>query len=153
MFFGFVQVHVNEWLLVILPNPIPKLQHAPLPPKCCESRSMPQLLIFLLFSPQIHIWIYQGAWECAIKNHGFTLNNQPCCMTSTWLDNLLISKLIQVNIYDSYYNVIILKIISSKVIFTLRCINLIFIWEMLVSTLYDCRNWWLYLFKIRNWIF
>ncbi len=61
--FSFVQVRVSDWLLVILPSFIPKLQHAPLPPKCCEQRSMPKLLTLLLFSPQIHIWIYQGAWE------------------------------------------------------------------------------------------
>jgi hypothetical protein len=38
-------------LLVTLPNPISKFWHAPLPPKCCEPRNMPQLLILLLFSP------------------------------------------------------------------------------------------------------
>jgi hypothetical protein len=32
-------------LLVNLPNPIPKLQHALLPSKCCEPRSVPQLPI------------------------------------------------------------------------------------------------------------
>jgi hypothetical protein len=37
-------------LLVNLPNPIPELQHALLPPKCYESGSAPQLLL-LLFSP------------------------------------------------------------------------------------------------------
>ncbi len=38
-------------LLVILPSPIPKLQHTLLPPKCCKPRSAPQLLLFSLFSP------------------------------------------------------------------------------------------------------
>jgi hypothetical protein len=36
----FVQVCVSDWSLVILPSPIPELQHAPLPPKCCKSRSV-----------------------------------------------------------------------------------------------------------------
>jgi len=60
----FVQVCVSEWLLVILPSPIPKFQHTPLPPKCCKPGSVPQLLMFSLFSHHIHIWIYQGTWEC-----------------------------------------------------------------------------------------
>jgi hypothetical protein len=63
LLFGFVQVRVSDWLLIILPSLIPKLQRAPLPPKCCELGSMPQFLIFSLFSPQTHIWIYQGTWE------------------------------------------------------------------------------------------
>ncbi len=56
----------SEWvnkLLVILPNSILELQHAPLPPKCCELKNMPWLLVFSLFSLQIHIWIYPRAWE------------------------------------------------------------------------------------------
>jgi hypothetical protein len=35
-------------LLVNLPNPIPKLQHAPLPPKCYELESVPQLFLLPL---------------------------------------------------------------------------------------------------------
>ncbi len=54
---------IND-MLVICINPIPKLQHAPLPPKCCESRSIPQLLVLPLFSPWIHNRVYQGAWMC-----------------------------------------------------------------------------------------
>jgi len=38
-------------LLVNLSNPILEFQHTFLPPKCCEPRSMPQLLLLLLFSP------------------------------------------------------------------------------------------------------
>jgi hypothetical protein len=38
-------------LLVNLPNPIPKLKQTPLPPKCYEPRSVPQLLFLALFSP------------------------------------------------------------------------------------------------------
>ncbi len=59
----FMQVHVNDSLLVILPSLIPKVQHAPLLPKCCEPRNVPQFLTILLITPQTHIWIYQGAWE------------------------------------------------------------------------------------------
>jgi hypothetical protein len=51
LLFGFVQVRVSEWLLVIFLNRILELQHAPLPPKCCEPRNVPQLLTFPLFSP------------------------------------------------------------------------------------------------------
>ncbi len=50
-------------LLVNLLSPIPELQHTPLPPKWCKLRSVRQLLILSLFSPQTHIWVYQGAWE------------------------------------------------------------------------------------------
>jgi hypothetical protein len=46
----FVQIRVSEWFLVILPSPIPELQHALLPPKCYKLMSMPQLLTFSLFS-------------------------------------------------------------------------------------------------------
>ncbi len=38
-------------LLVNLPSPISKLQHAPLPSKCYEPRSAPQLLLIPLSSP------------------------------------------------------------------------------------------------------
>jgi hypothetical protein len=38
-------------LLVNLPGPIPKLQHAPLPSKCYEPKSTHQLLLFALSSP------------------------------------------------------------------------------------------------------
>jgi len=38
-------------LLVNLPNPIPELQDALLPPKCCEPRSEPQLLFLSMSSP------------------------------------------------------------------------------------------------------
>jgi hypothetical protein len=48
---------VNK-LLVILPSPILELQHTPLPPKCCEPRSVPQILALFLFSLQTHIWVY-----------------------------------------------------------------------------------------------
>jgi hypothetical protein len=57
----FVQVRVSDWLLIILPSFIPELQHAPLPAKCYEPGSMPQLLTLPLFSFQTHISVYQGA--------------------------------------------------------------------------------------------
>ncbi len=59
----FMHVCVSDWLLVILPSLISKLQHAPLPPKCYEPGNMPQLLILSMSSFHTHIWIYQGAWE------------------------------------------------------------------------------------------
>ncbi len=47
-----VQVRVNNWLAChFVLVPIPELQHTHVPPKCCEPRSAPQLLILLLFSP------------------------------------------------------------------------------------------------------
>jgi hypothetical protein len=59
----FVYVHVNNQCLSFFLVPILELQHALLPPKRCERGSAPQLLTFSLFSPQTHIWVYQGAWE------------------------------------------------------------------------------------------
>jgi hypothetical protein len=56
----FVQVHVHNWCLSFFLIPISGLQHAPLPPKCCEPGTMPQLFTLPLFSPQTHIWVYQG---------------------------------------------------------------------------------------------
>jgi hypothetical protein len=41
-------------VLVILPSPISELHHAPLPPKCCEPMSMPQLFALSLVSLQTH---------------------------------------------------------------------------------------------------
>ncbi len=37
-------------MLVILPSPISKLQHAPLPPKCYKPKSVPRLLALPMFS-------------------------------------------------------------------------------------------------------
>ncbi len=45
-----MQICVTNWLFVILPSPIPELQHALLPLKCCKSVNAPQLLILPLFS-------------------------------------------------------------------------------------------------------
>ncbi len=51
LLFGLCRfVWVSE-VLVNLPNPISEFQHAPLPPKCYEPRSMPQLLLLPLSSP------------------------------------------------------------------------------------------------------
>ncbi len=51
----FVQIRVNDEVFVNISGPIPKLQHAPLPPKCYEPRSVPQLFAPPLFSLQTHI--------------------------------------------------------------------------------------------------
>ncbi len=48
---------VSDWLLIILLSFMSELQHTPLPPKCCEPGSVPQLFILSLFSLQTHIWI------------------------------------------------------------------------------------------------
>jgi hypothetical protein len=58
-------VSLCEWVNAChVLSPTSELQHAPLPPKYCEPKNMPQLLVFPLFSLQIHAWVYQGAWEC-----------------------------------------------------------------------------------------
>ncbi len=46
----FVQIHVSSWCLSLFLFPIPELQHTPLPPKCYEPRSVPQLLLLPLSS-------------------------------------------------------------------------------------------------------
>jgi hypothetical protein len=51
---------VNE-LLVNLLNLILEIQHAPLPLKCYEPKSMPQLLLLSLSSPLDLQWIHRGA--------------------------------------------------------------------------------------------
>jgi len=44
LLFGFCRsVWVSE-MLVNIPSPIPKLQHAPLPPKCCEPTPSPSIV-------------------------------------------------------------------------------------------------------------
>jgi hypothetical protein len=51
----------SEWmnkLLVFLPSPIPELQHALLPSKCCKPRSVPRFFTLPMFSFQTHIWVY-----------------------------------------------------------------------------------------------
>ncbi len=70
----FVQVHVNKWCLSLFLVPILELQHALLPPKCCEPRTVPQLLTLLMFSPQTHIWVYQGAWDRVSAYQGSLFN-------------------------------------------------------------------------------
>jgi hypothetical protein len=62
LLFGLCKLMWVIELLVNLPSPILELQHAPLPPKCYESGSAPQLLL-LPFC--IHFWthnyVHQGA--------------------------------------------------------------------------------------------
>jgi hypothetical protein len=36
-------------MLVILLSPIPELQHAPLPPKCCEPKNVPPFFALSMF--------------------------------------------------------------------------------------------------------
>jgi hypothetical protein len=56
-------------LLVILPSPIPKLQHTPLPPpKCCEPRSMPQLDSFVVFTLDSHLSLSRSLGARQIKS-------------------------------------------------------------------------------------
>jgi hypothetical protein len=53
----------SVWIIDSLVTvPISKLQHAFLPPKCCESGTIPQLFILSLFSPWTCSWIHQRAW-------------------------------------------------------------------------------------------
>jgi hypothetical protein len=40
----FVQIPVSDWALVIFPNPIPELQHAPLPPSATSKGTCPNSL-------------------------------------------------------------------------------------------------------------
>ncbi len=61
---------MNECLLVILSSLISELQHALLHTKCYKPGSVLQLYTFALFSPQTHIQVYQGAWECVIFSLG-----------------------------------------------------------------------------------
>ncbi len=49
-------------MLVFLPSPILELQHAPLPPKCCEPGSVPQFCPFVVFTLDSHL-SFEGAWE------------------------------------------------------------------------------------------
>jgi hypothetical protein len=97
----FVQVHVSDWLLIILPSFIPELQHAPLPPKCYKLRSVPQLFTLPLLSLQTHIWVYLGAWgasdrvgmklgllhACSPGWSGELMDHVWPCKMSYWLDN------------------------------------------------------------------
>jgi len=52
----FVQVCASEWLLVILFNPILELQHALLPPKCYEPKSVSLIpYFFVVFISDSHL--------------------------------------------------------------------------------------------------
>jgi hypothetical protein len=51
----FVQIYVSDWTLVILVNPIPELQHALLPPKCYELKSVLDFLVFWCFHFRLSI--------------------------------------------------------------------------------------------------
>jgi hypothetical protein len=64
-------------LLVNLPSPHPKLQHAPLPSKCCEPKSTPQLFFpFFAFTFGLaveSIKELRGSSHLPIKKKGFSL--------------------------------------------------------------------------------
>jgi len=49
LLFGLCRPMWISKLLINLPSPILKLQHAPLPPKCCELGNVPNLLLFRCF--------------------------------------------------------------------------------------------------------
>ncbi len=60
----YVQIDVNDWMLVHFFSPILKLHHTLLPLKCYEARSVPWFFALPLFSLQTDLWVYQGASEC-----------------------------------------------------------------------------------------
>jgi hypothetical protein len=60
-----------EWVsLSILPSPLPELQHAPLPLKCCELGNVPQLFTLPLSFLWTHIWVLQkvGGASCKVAS-------------------------------------------------------------------------------------
>jgi hypothetical protein len=60
-----VHARVSEWSLSTFPSPIPELQHAPLPLKCCELGSMPRLLLLpLLLGPTFGSFEELGVRHC-----------------------------------------------------------------------------------------
>jgi hypothetical protein len=73
-------------LLVNLPNPISKLQHAPLPPKCYKLGSTSQLLLLPLFSPLDSQLSPSRNWGC-VSNVGicFITINKCFWLFLLWL--------------------------------------------------------------------
>jgi hypothetical protein len=64
LLFGLCRsVWVNE-VLVNLPSPMSKLQHAPLPPKCYEPKNAPNSFSFHCLHLWTCNWTHQGAWGC-----------------------------------------------------------------------------------------
>jgi hypothetical protein len=58
---GFVQVHVSDWSLLVLPSPILELQHAPPPLYSVASQGVcPDSLPFRYFQFGTPIWVSQG---------------------------------------------------------------------------------------------
>jgi hypothetical protein len=43
---------------------IPKLQHTPIPLKCCEPENVPQFRLLLLSLSLDLKWVHRGAWGC-----------------------------------------------------------------------------------------
>ncbi len=84
-------------MLIILPSPIPELQHALLPPKCYEPGSVPQLFALLLFSLQIRLSVIEFVIclvsnQSTLKNLGKPKKNSMTSfhmtMHATWYFNL-----------------------------------------------------------------
>jgi hypothetical protein len=63
----FVYIRVSNWCLSFFLIPIPKLQHAPLPPKCYEPRNVPQFLTFLLFHFRLTFEFIKGVGSASIR--------------------------------------------------------------------------------------
>jgi hypothetical protein len=61
-------------LHVTLLSPILELQHVPLPLKCCEPGSTPQLLFLLRLHLWIRNWVHQGTWGCVNGGNKESLN-------------------------------------------------------------------------------
>jgi hypothetical protein len=55
--------------LVVRPNPIPELQHFPLPPKCCERRSVPNSFSFCYLHLGLTIESIKELGGASIKVH------------------------------------------------------------------------------------
>ncbi len=79
-------------MLVILPNPILEFQHAPLPPKCCESRSVPRFFTL----PMFH---FKFTFE-SIKELGST---SLSCYHLTWKPafHAMVAKVLQIGSWVS----------------------------------------------------
>ncbi len=98
-----------EWIsLSILPSPIPELQHAIYPSKCCELGSASRLLLLPLFFTWTHIWVLQG-----VGSASFGLTNAPatfCTLMNNifweWLDDFVIVYIDDILVYSKSIDVL-----------------------------------------------
>ncbi len=78
---GCVQARVSEWSLLTLPNPIPELQHAPLPLKVLWAKehapTLPPFAILYLDS----LLSLAKSWECIIISFEWGLS----CKGNYWV--------------------------------------------------------------------